>query len=192
MTEHKLPEENSNDVSGSMTPDISSDLSNTKTSQQQVIREVQRLRSKLHIPPPPESVSPSCIKIEVLLSFEKYGDGKYEVYNLCMLTSPCKHYVRNTDTDKIYLMNGLDIYDTLHKEGIHDAHFDQYAEASKNRKNPSEEDKRLLKEYEKLELEMQRERQKEKDTIKRQKELGEQYKASSRLEKLKAQNNISK
>ena len=62
MTEHKLPEENSNDVSGSVTPDISSDLSNTKTSQQQVIREAQRLRSKLHIPPPPESVSPSCIK----------------------------------------------------------------------------------------------------------------------------------
>ena len=89
-------------------------------------------------------------------------------------------------------MNGIDIYDMLHTEGIHDSHFDQYAEVSLQRKHPSEEDERMLKEYEKLEREMLRKREEEKIEIERQKNLGDKYKASSRLERLKAQNNISK
>lgn len=183
MTDQKIPTETNNDNSSEVSE---------KKSDQEITSELNRLRQKMCTPTILKPVSSSSITKENLVSFEKYGDGKYEVSSLCMLTSPCKHYVRNTYTDKIYLMNGIDIYDMLHTEGIHDSHFDQYAEVSLQRKHPSQEDERMLKEYEKLEREMLRKREEEKIEIERQKNLGDKYKASSRLERLKAQNNISK
>lgn len=183
MTDHKTPTDTKKDI---VTED-----SETK-SDQEITLELHRLRQKICTLVPLTPVSSSSITNNQLVSFEKYGDGKYEVSSLCMMTSPCEHYVRNTYTDKIYLMNGIEIYDMLHTEGIHDSHFDEYAEVSLQRKNPSEEDKRMLKEYEKLEREMLIKHEEEKRERERQTQLGQQYKASSRLERLKAQNNISK
>ena len=108
--------------------------------------------------------------------------GEFYISNLCLETYPCKHYIKlkNGETK---LMRGDDIYKLFHKNGIKDDHFDKYIEFIKNEKQRKIDFTESAKQIKKEMNEKQKQRDKEKAII-------EQYKASSRIEKLKQQNNI--
>jgi len=56
--------------------------------------------------------------------------GKYEITNICRESAdvhyPCRHYVRNTETNNTTLMGGDEIYCLLLNEGFRSIHFDHY------------------------------------------------------------------
>ena len=73
--------------------------------------------------------------------------GNFEISNLCLQSHPCKHYVKNVETDKDFgLMTGDQIYLMLKEKGLNDFHFNYYIKQndekcihSKNLKKETEE-----------------------------------------------------
>ena len=113
--------------------------------------------------------------------------GDYEISDICLLTYPCQHYVKNTITGESSRMMGDKIYTMLKEKGLSDKHFDDYAEYVRKRDNPTPEE---LAERRERERKFQEQRDKQKKEREEQERLTNQYKASSRLEKLKAKHNV--
>jgi len=114
--------------------------------------------------------------------------GKFQISDLCLQTYPCKHYIIFENGDKA-MMSGDKIYTLLTDNQLSDDHFHCYGEYIRKRDFPTPE-----------EIQQRAERvikmkQYNEDRIKKQKEqeqIIQQYKASSRLDKLKQQCQISK
>jgi hypothetical protein len=114
--------------------------------------------------------------------------GNYEISEMCLLSFPCQHNVRNKVTDTTTRMTGDKIFTMLKTHGLNDSHFDCYEEYIRKRDNPTPEEI-----AEKLEREKKMQLQKEKNKLEYEERvrITNQYKASSRLDRLKAQNNVS-
>lgn len=113
--------------------------------------------------------------------------GNYEIYDLCLETYPCKHSVKNTVTGEMSIMSGAEIFILLKDMEKSDEHFDIYAEYIRKRDHPTPEEI-----YERENRETRLQEQNERLRIKKeeQKSIINQYKASSRLERLKAKHNV--
>jgi hypothetical protein len=97
--------------------------------------------------------------------------GNYEISNECLQCYPCKHSVK-FDNGEVKLMYGDDIYRLFQSEGLRDPHINSYAEWVRQCDFPISE-------------ETQEQQQGD-----QQETMIHQYKASSRLKKLKSKNNI--
>ena len=113
--------------------------------------------------------------------------GKYKISNICLQTYPCKHYItfENGETE---MMSGDEIYRLFKSEGLYDKHIDSYAEFVRQRDFPTPEE---IKEREDDRIRMQQITEKRAKEENERQQIVNQYKASSRLEKLKNKNNIS-
>lgn len=114
--------------------------------------------------------------------------GKYQISGGCFLSYPCIHDVTNTETGQRSQISGDKIFCMLRDDGLSDAHFDKYAEYIRKRDNPTSE------ELEEREANKKRLEQSHEEQRKKREEtaiLTNTYKASSRLERLKAKNNIT-
>lgn len=114
--------------------------------------------------------------------------GKYEISNLCFQTYPCKHTIK-FENGETQLLSGATIYCLFKSEGLSDTHIDSYAEWVRQRDFPSPEE---IKKREDDILIIQQDSEKRKEEAIEQQKIVNQYKASSRLDKLKNQNNIIK
>lgn len=119
-------------------------------------------------------------------SFRKVGT--IEISNMCLQSYPCKHFILfNNGEEKI--MSGDKIFTLLKENQLSDEHFCCYEEFIRKRDFPT------FKEiYERVKGEFKM-KQYEKDRLKKHKEqqiILQQFKASSRLDKLKQHCNISK
>lgn len=112
-----------------------------------------------------------------------YTVGKYNISHICYLTYPCQHNVTNNETGETTLMDGANIMCMLQKDNLSHSHFDMYAELVRKRHNPTE--KELSQKMERQQLIQTRMEQQQKEKEERE-FLTNKYKASSRLEKLKA------
>ena len=114
--------------------------------------------------------------------------GKYEISDICLQSYPCQHYVKNIETGTAQLMFGDNIYSMLKNDGLTYPHFDCYVEFIRKRDNPTKEelDEKLFREK-KMDEQMEKERKEREEREK----ITNTYKASSRLERLKLQNNIN-
>jgi len=117
-----------------------------------------------------------------------YDVGKYEISDLCLLTYPCQHFVTNTETGEASRMSGDKIFCMLRDEKLSHPHFAPFAECVIKRDNPTpeeiaERDARKKQRDEQLEKHKKEQEEREK--------LINTYKASSRLERLKAKNNAT-
>ena len=110
--------------------------------------------------------------------------GNFEISDLCLQTYPCKHNVKNRITCESSLMYGDEIFILLKNIGKSHKHFDDYAEFIRKRDHPTLEE---ISEKEALIKTLYREQKERK--IEKQEKITNQYKASSRLERLKAKNN---
>lgn len=114
--------------------------------------------------------------------------GKYEISNICLETYPCKHYIKfeNGETE---LMSGDKIYRLFKSEGLTYHHIDSYAEWVRQHDFPSPEE---IKKKEDDQLRIRQASEKRAKEQAEQQKIVNQYKASSRLDKLKNKNNIIK
>jgi hypothetical protein len=111
--------------------------------------------------------------------------GKYEISNMCLESYPCKHRIK-FENGETQILSGDKIYCLFKSEGLSDAHIDSYAEWVSQFYLPSPEE---IKTHEDdLLIIQQYSKKREKEAIEQQK-IVNQYKASSRLDKLKNQNN---
>lgn len=116
-----------------------------------------------------------------------YVCGSYDIQHLCYQSFPCQHYVRKCgggDADW-RLISGKEIFSLLKKDGVSDPHFDKYKKITNPlvaMYNAFMKDKELAEIRENQRLQ-EKEREKQAAIINK-------YKASSRLEKLKAKNAI--
>ena len=113
--------------------------------------------------------------------------GDYEISDLCFSSYPCQHYVKNTVTGRTKSMYGHDIYILLKDIGKSDKHFDIYAEYIRKRDHPTPEE---IFERENRERLFQEQAERRRIEREEQERITNQYKASSRLERLKAKNNV--
>jgi hypothetical protein len=113
--------------------------------------------------------------------------GDYKISNTCLQSYPCKHYVQLKNGES-KVMSGHDIYRMFASEGLHYPHIDNYAAFVRRADFPTpeelEEDRQ-----QKITSELAYLKQL-KETEEKQKEI-HMYKASSRIDKLKAANSIS-
>jgi len=128
-----------------------------------------------------------------------YSCGPYEISNMCLESMPCKHYVTNTsvmlanDEPCLNLMNGLDIYRLYKSEGLTiPEHFQRYAELVRQQDFPTQDEinaaKQMKKDKDELIHKQNETHLKDIDLL----EDNKRFASSSRLEKLKAKNNIKK
>jgi hypothetical protein len=119
-------------------------------------------------------------------SFRKIG--KYEISNKCLHSYPCKHTIK-FENGETQIISGDKIYRLFKSEGLSDTHIDSYAEWVRQRDFPSPEE--IKKREDDLLIIQQDSKKRAKEVIEQQK-IVNHYKASSRLDKLKNQNNIIK
>lgn len=124
--------------------------------------------------------------MEILNSFRKIG--KYEISNHCLHSYPCKHKIK-FENGVTKLISGDKIYRLFKSEGLSDPHIDSYAEWVRQCDFPSAEEIKK-REYDLLIIQQASEKRAKEATEKQK--IVNQYKASSRLDKLKNQNNIIK
>ena len=117
-------------------------------------------------------------------SFRKVG--KYEISNTCLQSYPCKHNIR-FENGETKLMSSDKIFSLLKNEGLTDKHFDIYEEFIRKRDFPTPEE--IKKRENEIQMMQQAAEQWNREFAEQQKII-DQYKASSRLEKLKMKNNI--
>lgn len=111
--------------------------------------------------------------------------GKYDIYDLCRQSYPCKHFITDLETDVTKLLSGDIIFTMLANEGLSHPHFDEYEEYIRKRDFPTPEElyekQRLKKESEeryKKQQELQRQRDEERA-------IAVKYSAGSYIERLK-------
>ncbi len=113
--------------------------------------------------------------------------GKYQISNMCLQSYPCQHSIIHTETGETKQMYGSAIYTLLKEDGMSDAHFDRYAEYIRRHEHPTVGE---LANERHNEQTMQENRLAHKKRKEEQDKIINQFKASSRLDKLKAKNNI--
>ena len=109
--------------------------------------------------------------------------GSHQISTLCLESYPCQHGTASG------LETGDRIYQMLKSEGLSHPHFDQYEEHIRRREHPTEE------EIVEMRLNRQRLAESEERYIKETAEIERVtnlFKASTRLERLRQQNNIRK
>lgn len=114
--------------------------------------------------------------------------GKYEISDLCLLSYPCQHYIKNTETGESSRMSGANIFCMLRDDGLSDTHFNDYAEYIRKRDNPTPEEIAEKETQNRINEERREQQKREKEEKER---ITNSYKASSRLERLKAKNNVT-
>lgn len=114
--------------------------------------------------------------------------GKYQISDMCLHIYPCQHYVTNIETGESSRMRGDKIYCLLRDEGLSHTHFNGYAEYLRRLYNPTPEELAEANENRRISDLMEKERKKKQEEHEL---LTNTYKASSRLERLKAKNNIT-
>lgn len=139
--------------------------------------------------------------MEIFNSFRKIG--KYEISNCCLETCPCQHYIKFENGETELLSSDI-IYCLFKSEGLSDPHIDidyedididseglsyRYAEFVRQRDCISPEE--ILKRTVDRVIIQQAYEKRAKDATEQQK-IVDQYKASSRIDKLKNKNNIIK
>jgi hypothetical protein len=112
--------------------------------------------------------------------------GKYEISTICLQSYPCKHYIR-FENGETMMMSGAKIYGLLNAEGLSDKHFDCYAEYIRRRDFPTPEE---IKQREEENLKIEQSIKIREKECNEQQKIVNQFKASSRIEKLKMKNNI--
>jgi hypothetical protein len=123
-----------------------------------------------------------------MLNFDSFRKvGKYEISNTCLHTYPCQHIIKYEKETK--LMFADKIYRLFKSEGLFDEHIDSYSEWVRQRDFPTPEEikerkNNIIKNHQASENRAIEEAERVK--------IVDQYKASSRLEKLKNKNNIIK
>ena len=122
--------------------------------------------------------------MNILDDFKKIG--RYKMSKMCLSTYPCQHSIKfeNGDTK---LMSGGDIYRLFKLEGLYDPHIDSYAEWVRQQDFPSPEEIQMRKNNE---LSIQQAYEKATQAAAEQQHIINQYKASSRLDRLKNKHNI--
>ena len=118
--------------------------------------------------------------------------GDYEVSVMCLQTYPCKHYIRKRGEEKFGIQLGDDIYWMLKEQGIHDNHFEEYADFARIKYEPTPEEiiqKQL--EDEARQKRMEEQNAKWKREADERTKIVNASKASSRLEKLRAKNGVT-
>ncbi len=118
--------------------------------------------------------------------------GEFFISDSCDSTYPCEHYMTRLDDPdfqaNIKLYSALDIFKKLQAEGLSHEHFEYCREIIRKRENPTPEDlaeNPADREEREKQIAEHEQRMKEYNLIQR-------TKASSRLERLKAQNSICK
>jgi hypothetical protein len=119
-------------------------------------------------------------------SFKKIG--KYEMSDTCLQSYPCKHIIK-FENGETQLISGDKIYCLFKSEGLSDTHIDSYAEWVRQHDFPSPDE--IKKRKDDL-LIIQHDSEIRAKEVSEQQKTVNQYKASSRLDKLKNQNNIIK
>lgn len=127
------------------------------------------------------------------MHYDYYEDANYEISTLCGLTSPCTHYVRHTDTGKIYIMDGISICKKLKDRGVDvsKTHFAEYEQIVENSENMGDKGRDVLKKVYYAKVRIKKIDAKIAQLKKNYEENGKKYTASSRLDRLKKQHNIS-
>jgi hypothetical protein len=114
--------------------------------------------------------------------------GEYYISDSCDLTYPCKHYMTTLDESGVKIYSALDIFKKLQAKGLSHEHFEYCREIIRKRENPTPED---LAENP-ADKEEREKKIAEHEQIIKEYHIIQNTKASSRLEKLKAKNNICK
>ena len=52
--------------------------------------------------------------------------GNYEISDICFLSNPCLHYVKDLRTGEAREMNGCEIYKLLEQDGLSNPHFNKH------------------------------------------------------------------
>ena len=112
--------------------------------------------------------------------------GKYEISNNCKEIYPGRYHVKFENGDARW-MSGDKIYRLFKSEGLSDPAIDQYAEFVRQHDHPTLQEMKKRVENQ-LMIKIQTDKR-EKEYVEQQK-IVNQYKASSRLDKLKMKNNI--
>jgi hypothetical protein len=118
--------------------------------------------------------------------------GKYEISEICLQSYPCQHYIKFNDGE-IKTMRADNIYRLFKSEGLSYPHIDEYAEYVRQRDFPTpEEIKKRKDDFREASEKRAKENEiRAKEEAEQQKTI-DQYKASSRIDKLKNKNNIVK
>ena len=111
-----------------------------------------------------------------------YTVGKYKISHVCYQTYPCKHNVEH-----IGLISGDKIHCMLKEEGLSHPHFD-YAEFIRKRDYPTDEE---IAEKTQAETRIRESQKKYEQEQEERARITNMYKASSRLDRLKAKHNIT-
>lgn len=114
--------------------------------------------------------------------------GQYLISKTCKKLYPCRHEVIDTQTGTEVGMSGTAIYTMLLKDGLSDSHFDEYKEYIRKQEHPTPEE---IAETQKRVDEMNQLMSAQKNPQEENDKKMHQFKASSRLDKLKAKNNIA-
>ena len=150
----------------------------------QIIQTKDRIeKSATHIAMQKDVCMPAT-KSTLLNSFRIVG--KYKIYNLCLQTYPCKHYIE-FENGETKLLTGDTIYRLFEKEGLVDDHFEDYKEYVRRQDFPT-----MRERIQRIEETMQsmKSTQEQKERRAEEQVIVDRYKASSRLEKLKQKHNI--
>lgn len=117
--------------------------------------------------------------------------GEYMIDEGCFLSYPCQHYIKSKNNygSTLKLHHATDIFKKLEAKGLTHEHFEYCREIIRKKENPTPED---IAEAQAAKNEMERKIEEQEQKRKEHDELINRTKASSRLERLKAQNNISK
>lgn len=113
--------------------------------------------------------------------------GNYELSTLCMESYPCQHYVKFKNGNTRLFTSDI-IYRIFKSEGLSDPHIDKYAEFVRQHDFPTPEEIVIIKNMKLKNQEVIEKREKEADE---KQKIINQYKASSRIDKLKKQNNVT-
>ena len=118
--------------------------------------------------------------------------GDYEVSNFCVETYPCIHHIKKHGEELFFEEDGATIYWMLKEQGIHDNHFEEYADFARIKYEPTPEEiiqKQL--EDEARQKRMEEQNAKWKREADERTKIVNASKASSRLEKLRAKNGVT-
>lgn len=119
--------------------------------------------------------------------------GHYKIQELCLQSFPCQHSIEDLQTGKIRTLRGDDIFVMLRDSGLSHPHFEYCREIVRKQENPTAEE---IAQQESDEIaHINRTIRQNEEMDRKQRELDaivNKSKASSRLEKLKTQNNIWK
>ena len=133
----------------------------------------------------------------IKMSFMSFKVGYYNIDNCkiqiaqkCRKTFPCKHCV-HFPKRKPYIngreMTGVEIYKMLKEDGFSHPHFDKYEEYIRRQTNTTEEE---IDDELKAKIKLQQEELQ--NAYEENQQLTNAYKASSRLDKLKAKHSVKK